>query len=250
MSGAVHGNRALAWWQLLRAANVFTAASNIIAGFLIVQRNWAPAATLALLVAASACLYLAGMVLNDVFDATLDAAERPERPIPSGSIARGSAALIGGILLVIGCGLAWVASWSIGHALPGLIAMLLALAIVRYNSYLKSTRFGPLVMGWCRFLNVMLGASVAANVWRHPLAIGFASLVGAYTVALTFVARSEHLGTMARQLGVRHLVTRMLQGFIVIDAIAATAAAGWPSGLAVLSLLIPTLIIARWAAMT
>jgi hypothetical protein len=46
------------------------------------------------------------------------------------------------------------------------------------------------------------------------------------------------------------VVTRMLQGFIVIDAVAATLAAGWIAGLAVLALLIPTLIIARWAAMT
>jgi hypothetical protein len=69
-------------------------------------------------------------------------------------------------------------------------------------------------------------------------------------VALTFIARSENAGTLARQLGVRQLVTRLLQGFIVIDAIAATVAAGWPSGLAVLLLLLPTLFIARWAPMT
>ena len=37
MSVAEKKFRPLAWWQLLRAANVFTAASNVIAGFLIVQ---------------------------------------------------------------------------------------------------------------------------------------------------------------------------------------------------------------------
>jgi hypothetical protein len=58
------------------------------------------------------------------------------------------------------------------------------------------------------------------------------------------------VGNIARSLRVRNLVTRMLQGFIVIDAIAATLAAGWMAGLAVLALLIPTLVIARWAAMT
>jgi hypothetical protein len=58
------------------------------------------------------------------------------------------------------------------------------------------------------------------------------------------------VGNFARSLHIRNVVTRLLQGFIVIDAIAATLAAGWIAGLAVLCLLIPTLIIARWAAMT
>ena len=71
--------------------NVFTAASNVIAGFLIASGQWSPAVVLATLIAASACLYAAGMVLNDAFDAELDARERPERPIPSGRIARRAA---------------------------------------------------------------------------------------------------------------------------------------------------------------
>jgi 4-hydroxybenzoate polyprenyltransferase len=250
MSTAARESRALAWWQLLRAANVFTAASNIIAGFLIVQHGWEPVTTLVVLIAASACLYLAGMVLNDVFDSELDAMERPERPIPSGRIGRGTASLVGWSLLIIGVALVWLAAWTVGHPLPGLIGSLLAFAIVRYDSKLKSTSLAPLAMGLCRFFNVTLGASVAPDLWQHPAAVTFAALVGAYTVLLTQVARSENAGTLARKLGVRNLVTRLLQGFIVIDAIAATAAAGWPAGLAVLLLLIPTLLIARWAAMT
>ena len=105
-------------------------------------------------------------------------------------------------------------------------------------------------MGWCRTLNVFLGASIATDLSDEPIAWAFAFGVGAYTVALTYVARSEMVGNLARSLHIRNVVTRMLQGFIVIDAVAATLAAGWIAGLAVLALLIPTLIIARWAAMT
>src|SRR5215204_3535760 len=115
MSGPPAHSRALAWWQLLRAANVFTAASNVIAGFLIVQRHWAPAETLALLIGASACMYLAGMVLNDVYDAELDAAERPERPIPAGHISRTTASSAGWALLTSGVLLSWLAAFSGGH---------------------------------------------------------------------------------------------------------------------------------------
>ena len=42
--------------------------------------------TIGLLAAASALLYSAGMVLNDVFDVELDRQEQPYRPLPSGRI--------------------------------------------------------------------------------------------------------------------------------------------------------------------
>jgi 4-hydroxybenzoate polyprenyltransferase len=250
MSSVARPSRMLAWWQLLRAANVFTAASNIIAGFLIVQRGFEPVGALAMLIASSACLYLAGMVLNDFFDAEVDAVERPERPIPSGRISRSMAGLVGWNLLAVGVVAAWGAAWLSGRPMSGLIGSLLAIAIVQYNSRLKSTWAGPVAMGWCRTLNVFLGTSIAADLSDEPIAWAFAFGVGAYTVALTYVARSEMVGNLARSLHIRNVVTRMLQGFIVIDAVAATLAAGWIAGLAVLALLIPTLIIARWAAMT
>jgi 4-hydroxybenzoate polyprenyltransferase len=46
------------------------------------------------IVLASGCLYLAGIVFNDVFDRKVDARERPTRPIPSGVVPLGVAALI------------------------------------------------------------------------------------------------------------------------------------------------------------
>ena len=36
------------------------------------------------------------MVLNDVFDAEVDAREQPDRPIPSGRVSRRAAALLAG----------------------------------------------------------------------------------------------------------------------------------------------------------
>lgn len=250
MSTAAQGGRTLAWWQLLRGANVFTAASNVIAGFLIVQGHWEPIRVLATLVAASACLYLAGMVLNDVFDADLDACERPERPIPSGRIPLRAAATVGWALLAAGVALSWVAAALAGHPMPGLIGVLLAVAVVQYDRGLKATWIGPVAMGWCRFLNVALGASASRTILAERAALGFAALVGAYTVALTVAARSETIGAAARRLRVRNMVSRMIQGFIVLDAIAATIAADWTAGLAVLALLIPTLLLCRRAPMT
>lgn len=250
MSSVVRPSRFLAWQQLLRAANVFTAASNVIAGFLIVQGEFAPAGALAMLIGASACLYLSGMVLNDFFDAAVDAAERPERPIPSGRISRHEAGVVGWGLLAAGVAAAWATAWLYDRPMTAMIGSLLAIAVVQYDSLLKKTWAGPLAMGWCRMLNVFLGASIAADLSDQPWAWAFAFAVGAYTVGLTYVARSEMVGNLARSLHIRNVVTRLLQGFIVIDAVVATLAAGWLAGLAVLALLVPTLTIARRAAMT
>jgi hypothetical protein len=181
----------LAWWQLLRFGNVFTAASNVIAGFLISQPTWEPLGTLPTLVVASAFLYLAGMVLNDAFDAKLDAVERPERPIPSGRISRAEAYLVGWILLTLGILCGWLASWLTGMAQPGVVATLLALAVVGYDAGLKNTPFGPWAMGACRLLNVLLGASFATQPYALPILV-YGTLVTLYTIGLTYFARSEN----------------------------------------------------------
>jgi len=191
MSHDAGHNRVLAWRQLLRAANVFTAVSNVVAGFLIVSRAWAPAAPLVALAAASALLYVAGMALNDAFDAELDAEERPERPIPSGRVSRRAARGVGWALLTGGVGCAALASWLTGAAGPLVVAVCLAVMIVMYDGGLKKTWAGPLAMGWCRTLNVMLGGSLCggAELW---FALGlYAAAIGVYTMGLTLIARGE-----------------------------------------------------------
>lgn len=250
MSQPTRDNRLLDFWQLLRAGNVFTAISNVIAGFLIVRGVWTPTEVLLTLIAASALLYEAGMVLNDAFDADLDAVERPERPIPSGRIARNAALSLGWFLLADGLACAAVASWLTASATPMLVGACLSLTVVMYDGGLKRMWAGPWAMGWCRTLNVLLGASVAESLSNQVVAWAYAVGIGLYTVALTYIARGETAGDPAAIAARRTLVKRMIMGFIVLDACAATLAAGWPSGLAVFALLIPSQIAARWAPMT
>lgn len=306
-------NRLLAWWQLLRIGNVFTAITNVLAGFLLVQRAWQPLGPLFLLMGSSTLLYAAGMVLNDAFDAKLDAIERPERPIPSGRISRATAFRVGYTLLVLGVALACLVSWQLQSRTSATIAVLLALAIVAYDAKLKQTEFGPSAMGICRYLNVLLGASVAGDLLSEPTAWIYAAAVGMYTLGLTLFARSENepsktqgqaigglvtLGSMALvgllpmaisrfqetqlqeapfptvwfgcllSMGLfllrshqetqrkpsptafRRHVSKLLLGFIFLDALACTVAVGWPAGLLVLTLIVPPWLISRWAPMT
>jgi 4-hydroxybenzoate polyprenyltransferase len=187
-----------AWWQLLRAGNVFTALSNILAGYLLAGGTWQPAGPLLLLLLASAALYLAGMVLNDVFDLEIDQAERPERPLPSGRIEPRVAKLVGWVLLVDGLTAAGLAAWLLGSWGPLLVALLLAAAIVAYDALLKGTRCAPVAMGACRALNVLLGASgVAAHLGG---AWFYAAVLGLYTAGLTLLARNESQQSDAKAL--------------------------------------------------
>ena len=151
----------IAWLQLLRLPNVFTAVADVMMGYLVTHGDLQPAAHFALLVAASCLLYLSGMVLNDVFDAEVDAREQPERPIPSGRVSlrrqRPSA------------GRCWPAAcWSHGlrvlwRAIGGRARSprCLPCASCCTTRVLKRTPLAPLVMGACRMLNVLLGMSLA-----------------------------------------------------------------------------------------
>ncbi len=297
------GSTASAWWQLLRAGNVFTAVSNILAGFLLAHGEWQPVWPLVILIVSSIGLYLAGMVLNDVFDLEIDRVERPERPLPSGRIEPLTAKLIGWGLVLDGLTGAALAAWLIGSWMPLVVAGLLALTIVGYDTVLKQTPLGPLTMGACRALNVLLGASACTDLPQHKVVFLYAGLVGVYTVALTLLARDEagtsspravksasnlaqssilavaivavlvpplKLGWLAAWLilwivvrivtyepyidpsppTVRQSVSRLITLFIPLDALTCVAAAGWPAGLCVLTLLAPTYVATRRAPMT
>lgn len=220
-----------AWFQLIRPANVATALADILAGYAVT--GLAPASALAWLLAATAGLYAGGIVLNDVCDRRLDALERPERPIPSGRISATAAGFLAVGLLAFGVGSAFMV---------GLVSASLALAtvaaVVVYDAWSKHHAFlGPINMGLCRALNLMLGvsaapASLAAN-W--PLAL----LPLVYIAAVTVVSRGEvqgarrHIAQLAFVLvgGVTlALLGLVLRGGLDLDAVwglALTAALGW-----------------------
>lgn len=198
------GSQSLAWWQLLRLPNVFTALADVAMGFLITHASSEPRGQLAALAAASACLYLAGMVLNDFFDRELDARERPERPIPSGRVSAGAARTLGFGLL--GAGLAAGGTGSIlgGESRSVLVAVALATMVVTYDAWLKRTPLGPLAMGACRSLNVLLGMS-AATAW-HPMHWIVAAGIGTYIAGVTWFARTEATESHRGQLALATLV--------------------------------------------
>jgi len=171
--------------QLIRPANLPTAAADIFAGAALAGILTASFAIqpLLFLVFASVFLYAGGVVLNDVFDLKIDKLERPERPIPSGLIPLKSAAFFGAILLVIGIILAFQV-----HQISGYIALALALSIVLYDGYAKKNGFlGPLNMGLCRGLNLILGMSILGEIGNW----WYAFIPLTYIFAITLISRGE-----------------------------------------------------------
>ena len=179
--------------RLTRPANIVTAISDILAGIGISgylnQHPWEFTPVL-LLVLATIGLYGGGVVMNDYFDATLDERERPERPIPSGLISR-KEALVLGLTLLLGGIISALFLWkSNGDFTPGVIAITIAIAALTYDKWSKHHAiYGPLNMGMCRALNLLLGISIIPAAVLEFWPIAFVPLT--YIAAITLISRGE-----------------------------------------------------------
>lgn len=189
----------LAYAQLLRLPNVFTAFADILMASCVTGAIASPFPNVALLLLASGSFYLSGMVWNDIFDREEDNRLRPFRPIPSGRVKLKSAIVLATILSVFGVATAaHISYWY--HTYTILIAFILMLMIIAYDGWLKSTRIGPLAMGSCRLLNVLLGLSISTDSLTSLLGWQVAGIVGLYVVGVTWFARTEEVSSARRSL--------------------------------------------------
>lgn len=193
-----------AYLQLLRFPTVFTAIADVLMGAAVAVASSndpspiidLPGKMVALLgpivalIAASCCLYLAGMVLNDYFDRQQDAAERSTRPIPSGRVSPTTAAWLGANLLLAGVAFSLAAAWLLGGWRPAMVGTAIAAAVLAYDGLLKRTVIAPLAMGTCRGLNALLGMSLATAEWQPPHFL-IAGGLGLFVAGITAVGRTE-----------------------------------------------------------
>ncbi|WP_339791481.1 UbiA-like protein EboC [uncultured Imperialibacter sp.] len=175
--------------RLTRPANIVTAVADILAGVAIsgYLTGFAQGATpIIWLSLATMGLYGGGVVLNDVFDAELDAVERPERPIPSGVVSRFMAAMLGMVLLGIGI----LAAGKVNWMPSGMIAAAIALFSVVYDKWGKHQLvLGPINMGLCRGLNLVLGMSIVPGILDTYWWLGIVPVI--YIAAITMISRGE-----------------------------------------------------------
>ena len=178
----------LAYLRLMRPANIVTAVADILAGIAIagyLSQDNDTYTPILLLILSTIGLYGGGVVMNDVFDADLDAKERPERPIPSGLVRESEGAILGILLLVAGVAVAFQLS-----TMSGSIALLIALAALVYDKFGKHHRFlGPINMGLCRGLNLLLGISVVQPLVSEYWYLGVVPVI--YIGAITMISQGE-----------------------------------------------------------
>jgi 4-hydroxybenzoate polyprenyltransferase len=192
------------WLQLIRLPNLFTVPGDALAGFLLagwassrVELPWLAAVGAALGVL---CAYCAGLIHNDISDLEEDRRQRPSRPLPSGRITLPAATglftlfIFAGILVVHY--FAGAAGIGTGKK-PMLIYGLLIGMILIYNRLAKKAAIlGPLCMGLCRGLGMMLGAAalVVGDSWGaalSPLVLAGAGGLVLYIMAVTTMAAGE-----------------------------------------------------------
>lgn len=199
----------------MRPANIVTSVADVLAGIAIsgllksqlFQTGFIT--NILLLCLSTIGLYGGGVVFNDVFDAALDRKERPERPIPSGVISVREASLLGGSLLFGGILAAFLSNY-----ISGIIAFLTSIAALVYNRWSKhQAAIGPLNMGLCRGLNLLLGISIlppALYSWW-----GLATIPIIYIASITMISRGEVHGGSRTILYLACFLYSLVIGFIL-----------------------------------
>lgn len=205
-------SKARAYLLLTRVSNLPTVWTNVLAAVVVAG---GPRNSLVVTMAATSVFYMGGMVLNDAFDADVDARIRSDRPIPAGDVTRAEVFSLGTALLALGETVLLATpyprpalAWGLG----------LAAAIVFYDYQHKGRSFGPVVMGLCRALVYCVAAAAAVGTVSSPV-MRAAALMWAYIIALTWVAKNAGLGSA---------VPWLLAGICLVDA-AVLAASGEPS---------------------
>jgi hypothetical protein len=180
--------------RLGRVSNLPTVWTNTLAGIVLAGGSVADARTAPLLLALS-LFYVAGMYLNDAYDAEIDARERPERPIPSGQASAPTVFAVGFAMMGLGLGLLiWVgyaaaAGTGLGPLMGGLG---LGAAIVLYDRRHQHDPLSPVLMGLCRVLVYVTAGLAVAHELPPALLIGALMLL-CYLIGLTYVAKQETL---------------------------------------------------------
>lgn len=208
--------------RLMRPANLPTAAADIVAGMAIAGLCLLPLTkclfppfslyNIGMLLLSSILLYAGGVVMNDVFDLKVDRIERPERPIPSGVVKVELASVFGVSLLIAGV----ICAFGV-NKLSGLLALALLGSILMYDAFSKRYAFlGPLNMGLCRGLNLLLGMSVIGEL--TGVYYGLIPLV--YIFAITLISRGEVHGNNRKHIiwaGVLYALVILSVLFLVVE---------------------------------
>jgi 4-hydroxybenzoate polyprenyltransferase len=157
--------------RLGRVSNLPTVWTNVLAGAVLSGAPLALGRVLALMLGLS-FFYVAGMYLNNAFDAGYDRQHRPARRIPSGAVAASAMFGAGAVLLGIGLVLLLVLCFAPGVATVCPVfagGLALTATILVYDAWHKGNPIGPVLMGLCRALVYVTAAAAVAGALPRDL---------------------------------------------------------------------------------
>ncbi|WP_198139786.1 UbiA-like protein EboC [Pedobacter sp. BAL39] len=209
----------LAYIRMMRPANVVTSVADVLAGIAISGYFLSPVMSMAyidpvlLLCLSTIGLYSGGIIFNDVFDFELDKLERPERALPSGIVSIREATIFGAICFAVGIiAAAFVNTTSLSMAL---LVMIAALTYDKWGKHLSL--IGPVNMGLCRGLNLLLGVTIISTVpegWWLIIAV----IPIIYIASITMISRGEVHGGSKKMLYFAALLYILVVTFILFIA--------------------------------
>lgn len=160
-------------------SNLPTVWTNVLAGWFMAGGGWSR--ELIWLELGVSLLYVAGMTLNDAFDAAWDREHAAERPIPSGAISRKAVWILGFGQLAAGAGIV------VGFTEAGIVwvAALIG-AILLYDWIHKKTVWSIGVMGACRALVYLVAGSAGGGFLPIPAGLILLLFVAGITLSARF----------------------------------------------------------------
>ena len=217
--------QAAAYASLLRLPNLFTAPPDVLLGAVLVGFGVdssgvvVPIEHVASLSVVSMLLYGAGTTLNDYADLTVDAVERPERPIPSQAVSP-QAALSFGIGLLI-CAIA--TAYVLVSPTAMLVTVLLGGMILLYDFSLKGTPLGFAAMGLSRGLNVVLGMTAIGDPELSATLLLVPLVIAGYIASVTWMAADETAGGTRHRISITRTMTGVVSLTVVVLGVLLTA---------------------------
>jgi geranylgeranylglycerol-phosphate geranylgeranyltransferase len=194
------------FYEITRPANSIVSGLAAAVGYLIATGTLIP--DVLLIIAIVVLITAAGNIINDYFDAEIDAINRPGRPIPSGTVSKGSALLYATSLFIAGITLSLITN----NGICILIAVFNSLLLIGYAAKLKSTPllgnvavsylsasiflFGGAFSGWEGFIqNLPLAlitflAMIARELLKDAEDVEGDSVGGARTLPVHFGVRT------------------------------------------------------------
>ncbi len=179
--------------KLGRVSNMPTVWSNVLTGLAFTGTAGNPTLLLMAIISIS-LIYLAGMFLNDAFDARWDQQHKQNRPIVHGETSVGEVSMFASAFIVLALALL-LAGAKQGQVWQSLVTSLTLVALILiYDWKHKSWPHSAWLMGACRLAVYLTVASLAAAISPKLVLAGLSLML--YIAGITYLARSEHLNTV------------------------------------------------------